>query len=73
MVKTEPTWVNDTLVTLYYFNVPMMHEDWHEAEELGLKYVGFDSSGNDYWDYCMYFVEEEKQEEVSDWWLKNCW
>jgi len=65
--------INEKDIPLYSFNVPMMHEDWHEADELGLVYVGFDDSGNDYWDMEMVFTTKEFAEETKEWWIKSVW
>jgi len=47
---------------IYWFNVPMWHEDFHKAEELGLTYVYTDATGNDYWDYEMAWVKDDMEE-----------
>jgi len=65
--------INEKDIPLYAFNLPMMHEDWHEAEKLELVYVGFDDSGNDYWDNEMVFTTEEFAEETKEWWIKSVW
>ncbi len=57
---------------LYTFGNPMVHEDWHKAEELGLEYVGYLSEGNDYWDHSMIFVKKGDFE-VGRKWLEACW
>ena len=49
---------NDTFEA-YFFNVPMMHEDWHTADELGLMYVGYIENGPNYWDDNMVFTHKE--------------
>ncbi len=72
-MKTEKIAIGDTEFELFLFDVPMFHEAWHEVERLELTYVGFDDSGNDYWDYEMVFCKREFENEVQDWWIKTQW
>jgi len=41
------------------FNVPMCHEDFHEAEGLGMVYAAFVNNHQDYWDDCIIFCKPE--------------
>ena len=43
-------------IQIALFAVPMMHEDWHEAEEAGFVYVTYQHEGPDYWDDSMVFT-----------------
>jgi len=60
-------------IKCWNFDVPMMHKDFHEAEEMGLKYFMYVRVGPDYWDDYMMFIKPEdmeKAEEIrkTDWW-----
>jgi len=70
---TEEITFKDQTFTLYCFSVPMFHHDWHTAEELGLVYIGFDSSGNDYWDYTMDFCTKDMETVAKEWRERAYW
>lgn len=55
----------------YYFEVPMMHEDWHKAEEEGLVYIGYLRIGPDYWDDRMIFCKPEDKEIAHEWFVNQ--
>lgn len=59
-------------LVLYYFSVPMMHRDFHEAEDNGLVYIKFSADGNDYWDYNMIWAKKE-QESLAKQYFESCW
>ena len=52
-------------VEFYYFCVPMYHEDWHVAEDMGLAYVRYNHHGPDYWDDTMLFVRKADKEKAE--------
>jgi hypothetical protein len=52
-------------VELVYFRNPMSHEDWHEAEEMGLEYSHYCHHGPDYWDDELCFCPKEKKSLVE--------
>lgn len=61
-------------ITTFYFDVPMYHEDWHKADEMGLVYLGYNHVGPDYWDDEMIFVKKEDEEIGNKWWdYANTW
>ena len=70
-MKTETLTIKGVKYEVTYFDVPMFHEDWHEAEKLGLKYLTYNHNGPDYWDDNMMFCKAEDfeivTEEVSNW------
>ncbi len=49
------------------FDVPMLHEKWHEAESLGLVFVAYQHNGPDYWDDSMLFTKPADKDVVSQW------
>ncbi len=53
-------------IQIALFAVPMMHEDWHEAEEAGFVYVTYQHEGPDYWDDSMVFSKPEDKKVVAD-------
>jgi hypothetical protein len=55
----------------YYFEVPMMHEDWHKAEQEGLAFVGYMQIGPDYWNDRMVFSKPEDEKLAKDWFVKQ--
>ena len=59
-----------TSFDVYYFDNPMMHEDWHAVEEMGLVYIGFIHNGPDYWDDYLAFTKVENKE-IGDKWQEN--
>lgn len=48
-------------IPFHYFQNPMFHEDWHEAEELGLVYIRYNHHGPDYWDDELLLVPKEHE------------
>ena len=54
-------------IELFYFDNPMFHEDWHEAEKLGLVYVEYDHHGPDYWDDELCFCRKDDEEIIKIW------
>lgn len=71
-METEHITINDK-IPLFKFPVPMFHADWHKAEELGLIYIYYDASGNDYWDHRMVFCKSEHRELILEWRNKILW
>ena len=65
--ETETVVHNGTELELTYFNVPMLHEDFHKAERMGLVYSHYDHQGPDYWDDAMVFCKPEHKEIVEAW------
>jgi len=47
---------------IYSYNVPMMHKDFHDAEDNNRVMMRFNADGNDYWDYTMEWVKKEDVE-----------
>lgn len=72
MPKAENITHNGKTFDIYMFSNPMFHEDWHTAEDMGLVYLHYDCSGNDYWDHTMDFVKKEDKELADDW-LNTGW
>ncbi len=58
-------------LTLYYFDVPMFHDNWHCADKEGLVYVNYNNLGPDYWDAKMEFVKAEDKELHKLWEEEN--
>lgn len=58
-MESEKVKIDGKEYQLFYFSNPMFHEDWHEAEKLGLKYVRFSQEGPDYWDDYLIFSKIE--------------
>ena len=52
-------------LSLWTFNNPMMHEDWHAAEEAGLVYAYYMHHGPDYWDDELVFCKPEDYERAK--------
>lgn len=67
MTKSFTIEVDGETIQLYSYGVPMMHEDWHDAEANDLKYLYFNAEGNDYWDYDMMFVKSADFEKAQKW------
>jgi hypothetical protein len=65
--------INGEKVELYYFTNPMLHEDWHKAEELGLEYVMFIRNGPDYWDDTLCFCKIGYKDIVNAWLKRGMW
>ena len=63
-MKTEQIDIDGEKVEIAVFSMPMFHEDWHKAEELGLDYICSTSEGSDYWDNDMVFAKIENVEKV---------
>jgi hypothetical protein len=59
--------INDKEIELTFFDNPLFHEDWHNAEELGLKYVKYYHRGPDYWDDEILFCKTEDYEIMNQW------
>ena len=53
-------------IEVFFFPVPMMHEDFHEAEKLNIVYACYSAEGNDYWDNNMIFCKKEFKEKVDE-------
>ena len=67
-MKSQEVEFNDGRKTeATFFDVPMMHEDWHEAEKAGLKYAGYLWNGPDYWDASMVFATPNKVKAAEEW------
>ena len=64
-MRTEIITIDGIPITLTDFDVPMMHEDWHKAEALGLVFAWYCHIGPDYWDDCMTFCAPEHKEAVQ--------
>ncbi len=65
--------IGDKEIELTYFTNPIYHEDWHKAEELGLKFVKYCHHGPDYWDDELMFCKIEDYETVKQWVEDNRW
>ena len=55
----------------YYFEVPMMHEDWHKAEEDSLVFIGYMRIGPDHWDDKMVLVNSEDEKLALEWFVNQ--
>ncbi len=64
--KKEYHFIDEKKVDVWYFSMPMFHEDWHKAEEMGLKYCYSTSEGSDYWDNDMVFAKTEDADKVTE-------
>lgn len=58
-MKTYKEKMNDEEIEITSFSNPMLHEDWHKAEELGLVYARYSHYGPDYWDDELIFCKPE--------------
>jgi len=58
---------------IYFFRNPMFHEDWHQAEELGLVYLYYSHDGPDYWDDSLVFCKKEDEEIAKAWNKSSMW
>lgn len=73
-MKTEKTDIGEgRIIEVTYFDVPMHHEDWHKAEELGLVYSHYSYQGPDYWDDSMVFVKSADKEAFDKYKAENTW
>ena len=63
-MRTERITIDDKVIDIALFSVPMFHDSWHKVEELGIEYVCITSDGNDYWDNDMIFTKAENVEKV---------
>jgi hypothetical protein len=54
--------VNGQEVGIVVFDTPMSHEDWHEADRLGVVYCYYLHHGPDYWDDELVFSKPEFKE-----------
>lgn len=70
-MEKEVVTINGEKIEVYYFDNPMFHEDWHRAEDLGLKYVQYNHYGPDYWDDTLIFTAEENFEIVKEYFKKS--
>ena len=61
------------IIELTYFSVPMYHEDWHRAEELGIVYAHYSHQGPDYWDDSMVFCKPEDKEAYGKYTEAHSW
>ena len=64
--ETETQNFDSELVTVYYFENPMYHEDWHKAEEMQLVYIRYIQYGPDFWDDRLMFVPANKEKIVVE-------
>jgi hypothetical protein len=60
-------------IEVTYFDVPMFHDDWHEADKLGLEYVKYNHNGPDYWDDSMMFCKAEDRERLEKYIKEHTW
>ena len=58
--------VGEKKYDVWDFGAPMMHEDWHKAEEMGLVYLEYAHHGSDYWDDQMLFCRPEDLETLGN-------
>jgi hypothetical protein len=73
MMKAEKIKIDEKDVEIFYFDVPMFHEDWHEAEAKGLSYIQYSHQGPDYWDDSMIFAKTEDKESVEKYFKECSW
>ena len=56
---------------LFEFSMPMWHDDWHTAKEMGIVYLYCSSEQGDYWDSTVHFVKEDRLELAEKWRHEN--
>lgn len=66
-MEKEVVEINGEKVELVFFENPMLHEDWHKAEELELEYVYYAHHGPDYWDDKLVFCPKGRKQLVREW------
>jgi len=53
---------------LYFYRNPMFHEDWHDAEERELVYIGYYVDDTPYYRHYYVFTERENKEIAEEYW-----
>jgi len=71
--KKETIKWEDHEFNLFHFDNPMFHENWHQAEEMGLVYLYYAHHGPDYWDDALVFCKKEDKEIAKKWCKEAMW